>query len=115
VIVLPWPPSVLSPNARAHWSKKSRAAKSYRRDCYLLTRAAGVVAPDSARISLIIEFCPPDRRHRDDDNMNAAFKSGRDGIADALGINDSRFVTTVSVGEPVRGGAVIVKVLPFVG
>lgn len=106
-LVLPWPPKELSPNARVHWSKKSKAAKAYRADCHILCRQAGLTAPKGRSIILTLEFVPPDRRHRDDDNMLAAFKSGRDGIADALGIDDRQFVTQISVSaETVKGGAV---------
>jgi crossover junction endodeoxyribonuclease RusA len=104
VIALPWPARELSPNARVHWAKKSKAAKAYRRTCHLLTKAAGVVAPQGP-VMLLLEFCPPNRQRRDDDNCLAAFKSGRDGLADALGIDDSRFVT-----QPVQGGAVMVRI-----
>ena len=109
MIELPWPPKELNPNARTHWARKSRAAKGYRSDCHLLTLASGVVAPEG-EVLLDITFCPPDRRRRDDDNCLAAFKSGRDGVADALGIDDNRFVTTLRMGEPVKGGMVLVRI-----
>lgn len=109
MIELPWPPKELSPNARVHWSKKSKAAKVYRTACKVITRLSGVVAPEG-EVHLSITFCPPDRRKRDDDNCLAAFKAGRDGVADALGIDDNRFVTTLRMGEPVKGGAVLVRI-----
>jgi len=109
-LALPWPPRELSPNARAHWSKKSKLAKRYRRTCHLLAYDAGLKAPPG-RIKLVLEFVPPDRRHRDDDNLLAAFKAGRDGLADALKIDDHRFVTTFSVSdECTPGGAVRVSI-----
>jgi crossover junction endodeoxyribonuclease RusA len=46
----------------------------------------------------------------DGDNAQSACKAFRDGIADALGIDDSKFTTTYSISEPVKGGAVIVTV-----
>lgn len=113
-LVLPWPPKVLSPNARAHWATRSRAAKKYRMTCHLLARQFGAVAPEG-RVLLSLEFCPPDARRRDDDNCVAAFKSGRDGLADALGIDDSRFVTRFEMGQPVKGGAVLVTIQGEVG
>lgn len=109
MIELPWPPKELNPNSRIHWSEKSKAAKKYRADCHLITKASGVVVPEGA-VLLDITFCPPDRRRRDDDNCLASFKSGRDGVADALGIDDNRFVTTLRMGEPVKGGAVVVRI-----
>lgn len=108
-LTLPWPPKVLSPNARAHWATRSRAAKKYRSTCKLLTLMHGARAPEG-RVLLSLVFCPPDARRRDDDNCVAAFKSGRDGLADALRIDDSRFVTSFEMGEPVKGGAVVVRI-----
>jgi crossover junction endodeoxyribonuclease RusA len=99
---LPWPPKELSPNARVHWAKKSKAAKGYRLQCCLMTKAAKVVVPETeGRLHLWITFYPPDKRQRDDDNMIASFKSGRDGIADALGINDCRFITHPFVSDDI--------------
>ena len=106
---LPWPPKDLSPNSRTHWAKRSKAAKAYRSACCL---AASQFVQNGGwphlptiggDIHLWIDFYPPDRRHRDDDNMIAAFKAGRDGIADALGINDRRFRTHPFVKGDVMG------------
>lgn len=114
VVSLPWPPLELNPNKRLHWSRKSRAARLYRNMCYVLARNAisehqhhfaGV-----RKMVLAIEFCPPDKRRRDDDNMLAAFKAGRDGLADALGVDDNKFVTSFEVCAPVEGGAVRVTI-----
>lgn len=107
-IDLPWPDKDLSPNARKHWRVVAKAKKSYRHACWALTYAArpriGWVGP----VHLWIEFIPPDRRLRDDDNMIASFKSGRDGIADALGIDDRRFRTYHRVSE-LTGGIVRIR------
>lgn len=111
-ILLPWPASALSPNARGHWSRRSRAAKAYRMQCFLFAKKAGLVAPEG-RILLQLEFLPPTARRRDDDNLLASFKAGRDGLADALGIDDSLFVSQVQIGEVHRGGAVRVTLSPY--
>lgn len=112
-VLLPWPAAALSPNARGHWSKRSRAAKSYRMQCFLFAKKAGLVAP-GGRILLALEFLPPSRRRRDDDNLLAAFKAGRDGLADALGIDDSLFVTQVQLSDQVHpGGAVRVTLSSY--
>lgn len=111
-VVLPWPSRALSPNARGHWSQRSRAAKAYRMQCFLFAKKAGLVAP-AGRILLQLEFLPPNARRRDDDNLLASFKAGRDGLADALGIDDSLFVSQVQIGEVHPGGAVRVTLSPF--
>lgn len=111
-LLLPWPAKALSPNARGHWSKRSRAAKSYRMQCFLFAKKAGLVAP-AGRILLQLEFLPPTARRRDDDNLLASFKARRDGLADALGIDDSVFVSQVQIGAVHPGGAVRVTLSPF--
>lgn len=109
-LILPWPPAACSPNARGHWSKKSKAAKRYRADCHLLTLLAKIKRPEG-EVLLVLEFVPPDKRKRDDDNLVAMFKSGRDGLADALGIDDSIFATQVRISkETTKGGAVRVRI-----
>ncbi|AXA25664.1 MULTISPECIES: endodeoxyribonuclease RusA [Pseudomonas] len=109
-LTLPWPPAACSPNARVHWSRKSKAAKTYRYACFLLARQAGIQTPKGDAL-LMLEFVPPDRRRRDDDNLLAMFKAGRDGLADALGIDDNVFTTLFRVSkETIKGGAVRVRI-----
>lgn len=103
-VTLPWPPKALSPNARAHWRAKAPVTKAYKAACFTLCKEAGLTAPDVAgRLHLWLTFYPPDRRHRDDDNMIAAFKAGRDGLALALGIDDKRFVCHPFVSDDIGG------------
>lgn len=112
-VLLPWPPKVLSPNARAHWATRSKAAKAYRYRCFLGAKAVRLAAP-AGRVLLVIEFMPPNRQRRDDDNLIAAFKSGRDGLADALGLDDCLFVTQCRLSDEVRAGGVVrVTLKPF--
>lgn len=114
LIELPWPPAELNPNNKAHWAVKSRRARMYRNMCLVLARSAAQAQnyrlAGLGKIGFFIEFCPPDRRRRDDDNMLASFKSGRDGVADALSVDDNRFVTSFEVGKPIEDGLVVVKV-----
>jgi crossover junction endodeoxyribonuclease RusA len=109
MIKLAWPDKVLSPNARAHWAVKSRAVKAARSQAYWLAHMGMVELPDGP-IAVRVTFHPPDKRHRDDDNMLASVKAYLDGISDAYGVNDSRFVLTIARGDPVRGGCVIVSI-----
>jgi hypothetical protein len=107
-LTLPWPPKDLSPNARVHWSRRSKAAKAYRELCFweakrLLAAGGWQDLPEEGDLHLWIDFYPPDRRHRDDDNMLASFKAGRDGLADAMKINDKRFRSHPYVKETVAG------------
>lgn len=107
-VVLPWPPKALSPNARTHWRAKAPVTAAYKRACRALAMEAGLRVPedvdsDSQRLHLWLEFYPPDRRARDDDNMIASFKAGRDGIAQAMHIDDKRFICHPIVMEQVGG------------
>lgn len=109
VVILPWPPKGLSPNSRTHWRAKAPIAKAYKQACWALTLEAGVVVPDSPMLALWLDFYPPDKRHRDDDNLIASFKHGRDGVALALGIDDKRFRTFSYVQDKI-GGFVRVRI-----
>lgn len=117
-IVLPFPDARLNPNARIHWRPKSQAVKQARWDAsYSVLQAAGgslaairSELADRKDIPLRVVFYPPDRHHRDDDNMVGAFKSYRDGIADALGVNDRRFRPTYEFADSERPGKVVVEV-----
>lgn len=104
-VILPWPPKELSPNARLHWSKVAKAKKSYRQISWALGLEAKIQASRTGDdpIHLGITFFPPDRRGRDTDNMFAAMKAGLDGIADALQVNDKRFVFTITVSKETKG------------
>jgi len=102
-LTLPWPPKGLSPNPRLHWAAKSKLTKAYKEVCWALCKQAGMVAPDSQRIALWLDVYPPDRRARDDDNIIASFKAGRDGLALALGIDDKRFVLRPFVKDQIGG------------
>lgn len=111
-LALPWPASGLSPNARLHWARKAKLTKAARKDAWVSTLAVRRRLPALADgpVSLEVVFCPPDYRRRDRDNLIASMKAANDGIADALGVDDSRFVSTYSMGTPVKGGAVLVTV-----
>lgn len=116
-IVLPWPSRALSPNSRAHWRRKASAVAVARADANWITKAshgfAGAqksVCANEDPIPVTMTFYPPDKRHRDDDNMIGSAKALRDGIADALGVNDRRFRTAYHFGEPEKPGRVEVVI-----
>jgi hypothetical protein len=112
-ISLPWPSAKLSPNARLHWRAKVGPKQDAKRIAAWTTVAAQgfyrmreALRATEGRIALTVTFYPPDRRHRDDDNMIASFKAARDGIADALSVDDRRFRPTYCFGEPEKPGRV---------
>jgi crossover junction endodeoxyribonuclease RusA len=111
-ITLPWPSPKLHPNQRVHWAQKAHAAKKARADAKMCTFQAMVRTPVVyvGRIPVAITFHPPDKRRRDTDGMLSALKSSLDGVADALGVDDNLFDLSLTVGEPVKGGEVVVTV-----
>jgi len=108
MIILPWPPKELSPNSRMHWAKRNTHKVIYRDTCYLTTLGYKATVEGDGPIPITIDFYPPDRRHRDADNMVSAFKAGQDGLANALGVNDRRFQPVYRFNEPIKGGCVVV-------
>ena len=65
--------------------------------------------PSEGKVKVAIKFYPPDNRKRDRDNMIASFKSGQDGVADALGMDDALWVPEYDVGGALTGGQVVLK------
>ena len=106
-VTLPWPLRELSPNWRGHWAKKAKAVKAYRKACFVLAKEAGLTFDGPGEVHLWITFNKPSRRATDDDNLVASFKAGRDGIADAMGIDDSRFVMHPFVSDRIAGTVVV--------
>ena len=111
-IVLPWPPSVLLPNSRSHWSKRAHAAKQCRLTAFAQTKLAGVRKGDfdlPASLKVTCVFAPPDHRKRDLDNMLSACKSLLDGVSDAVGIDDSKWQIALRKEAPIKGGLVRIE------
>ena len=115
-ITLPWPDKALNPNSRKHFRALAPIKAKARDDAAYLTREAAprmvrqAIAAGDGRIELQLRFYPPDKRHRDDDNMVASFKAARDGIADGLKVNDRRFRATYHFGDPEKPGRIEVVI-----
>lgn len=109
-ITLPWPPKDLSPNARVHHQVLARVKKDYKHACGWQAKAQGLKPSAIDALHLNITFYPPCKRRRDLDNMLASIKSGLDGIADVLGVDDSKWSLTIRKAETI-GGFVRVEVL----
>ena len=105
-ITLPWPHKELSPNARVFWAAKYARVKLYRSACYYITKQSGIKVKDEA-IDLWITFNPPDKRRRDLDNCIASIKSGLDGLADALGVDDRRFRLHTHISDKIEGSVTV--------
>lgn len=107
-VTVSWPNRVLHPNSRPHWAAKAKAAKKYRHEAYIACKAANVELPATEKIHLFVDFYAADKRHRDSDGLLTNVKNAIDGIADALEINDRRFIFhPFLMDEIVKGGKVV--------
>lgn len=112
IVRLPFPPPELFPNRRAgkHWGATHAAKVKAREDGHYLARMESHHFRDrGGDIPVSIVFCPPDKRRRDLDGCLSAMKPALDGIASALGVDDSRFrPVLLNVGPVGKPGAAIV-------
>lgn len=108
-ILLPWPPSDLSPNKRQHWAQLAKAKKLYRAACATQARLQGLDRMAAERLHLSLTFYPPTRRAFDLDNLLARMKSGLDGLADVIGVDDSRWTLEICKADR-TGGCVQVEI-----
>lgn len=103
IITLPWPPSQLSPNTRQHWAVLAKAKKLYRAACATQARLQGLDRMEAGGLHLSLTFYPPTRRAFDLDNLLARMKSGLDGLADVMSVDDSRWSMAIQKAEKVGG------------
>lgn len=100
VVVVPWPPSALSGHNTGGWYSSYPLVKKHRRWARNAALEAKARAPSSeGDIPLSILFVPPNRRG-DRTNYPNRLKPALDGLADALGVNDRRFLPTYHYAEP---------------
>jgi crossover junction endodeoxyribonuclease RusA len=112
-LTLPFPAKILWPNGRSHWAEKARAVKAHRiwgRNAAIHYRSDILILPNS-RFDIAVTVYPKTRNAIDCDNCVAALKPYLDGIADALGVDDSLFNTpSIAFGEPIRGGLMSIRI-----
>lgn len=109
LIELPWPPASLSGHNTGHWRKKSDTVANHREWARLATMEAKPPVPAEGDIRVGVTFYPPDNRG-DRTNYPNRIKPYWDGIADALKVNDSRFLPQYHFAEPVKGGRVVISI-----
>ena len=89
-------------NCREHWRKKAARVKYHRKLASVLTASAMI---DSEKLTspIVIKFVRVGKRRLDDDNLASGFKAVRDGVCDALGIDDGsedlRFHYAQAIGD----------------
>lgn len=116
-LTLPWPDKALWPNRKnGHaWQAAHKCKVAARQWAYGSTLEANghrrLHLNATTPLPLTIIFCPPDRRKRDMDGAHGAMKPTLDGIAQALGIDDSLFhPVLLDWGPPQRPGKVLLTI-----
>lgn len=102
------------PNAREHWAAKMRRTKQQRTAAHLaLIEQVGRERLRSiARCAVIsITLARIGGRPMDDDNLAAALKPIRDGVADALGLDDGDYRLRWRYEQHPGGRSVTVKIV----
>lgn len=112
MITLPFPASILAGHAKGNgnWAK-IKATKEHREWAWKAALAAAPVVAEEGDIRIHIRFVPANRRG-DRVNFPNRLKPYFDGIADALGVNDSRFLPSYEFCQPEAPGRVEMEVLP---
>lgn len=113
MITLPFPPSSLSGHNTGHHYVKAPIVARHREWARLAALEAKPSIPAEGDIRVHVHFVPPDRRG-DRCNFWNRVKPYLDGIAQALGINDKRFLPSKSFGEPEKPGRVEVTFPPLI-
>lgn len=108
-IVLPFPPATLSGHNTGHWGSKSPDIAKFRKWAAAATLDVRPIVPATGDIRVSATFYPPDRRG-DRVNYPNRMKPIWDGIADALKVNDRRFLPSFHFAEPVADARVVVVV-----
>lgn len=100
---------MLNGNQRRDWYLIAPVVKKHREWAHSAALAAGPCEiAETGDIRVIAAFYPPHRRG-DRVSYPSLLKPYWDGIADALKVNDSRFLPSFVFGEPVKGGQVVVS------
>jgi len=112
LLAFPFPNSKLSPNSRIDRRYVTKERQTARELGYWTAIENKLAFSGDKPLEFYMLICPPDRRRRDDDNILSAFKSTRDGIFQALDLDDSLIQRTiVERGDVEAGGAVYVELL----
>lgn len=109
MITLPFPPSSLSGHAKGGWRSKSSPTAKHRSWAASAALAVRPVVPQSGDIRIHVRFIPPDHRG-DRTNFPNRMKPYFDGIADALRVNDARFLPSYEFCAPQHPGRVEVEI-----
>ena len=86
--------TVSESNQREHWSRRAERARGHRLTAALVVRSQRL--PALPVVVMLTRIAP---RALDDDNLRGALKAVRDGVADALGVDDRDPRVTWAYGQ----------------
>jgi crossover junction endodeoxyribonuclease RusA len=113
-ITLPAGMKLLSLNGREHWSERARRTEALKTAAWAVAHRANVPMLD--RVSVVVEYQPPDRRRRDAENTCAASgKAAIDGLVAAGLLEDDacpRYITEITcrIGELYPKGRLVLHI-----
>jgi len=105
LIRLGWPSRCLHPNSRIDRRRATQSRQKARAEGWAEAKRIGLPALPETHVE--VTFYPPDNRRRDVDGMFSSIKAHLDGIAEAMDVDDAGWTFTLTKGEPVKGGAVL--------
>lgn len=105
MITLPFPSSDLSGHNNGNPHVKAGIVRKHRDRACKATQEANATVASEGDITVTVRFIPPNNRG-DRINFPNRMKPYFDGIADALGVNDKRFVPFFIFAEPEAPGRV---------
>lgn len=107
-----WPARELRSNfrSRTHHAKTKATSRARFEACYAAKEARAHLLGITELTRIRITFLPPHYKY-DTNNYEASVKAHKDGLADALDINDKHFpVPEIVPGEKVKDGLVLFEV-----
>lgn len=109
MIVLPWPSSDLAGHSSKHYRTMRPIIAKHREWAHNATLEVNPAIPAEGDILVHVRFVPANNRG---DRLNYAnrMKPYFDGIADALKVNDKRFLPSFTYSDPEKPGRVEVTI-----
>jgi hypothetical protein len=109
LIELPFPPASLSGHNKGHWHAKSPIVAKHRKWACMATLASARGRSRARRHSHQLHVLPA-RPARRPSQLRYRIKAYADGIADALKVNDKRFLPAFHFAEPCKVGKVAIVI-----
>jgi hypothetical protein len=96
--------------SRGHWSRFHKRAKEQRTATHAAVRSLILGALIRPRLPVVVTLTRLAPRALDDDNLRGSLKALRDGVADAMGVNDNDPAVTWEYGQDRRSKSYAVRV-----